>query len=1206
MAKKTVEEIYTGKTLHEHILSASDTYIGSTKSDPKKMFVFDESNEKIIEETINYVPGLFKIFDEILVNARDQTVRDKTCKNININIDKTTGEISVSNDGVSIPIEMHNTYKIYVPEFIFSRLLSSQNYDTKGKQVGGKNGYGAKLANIYSKKFIVHIIGVDSSNKKLEYKQEFRNNMYDIGKPEINKVVGKVSTMTKISFIPDYERFEMKGLSNDMYSLMIKRCYDVAACTDKSVSININGEKIKCKDFQDYINLYQKDNIEEIVESSDNDSEDKVPKNVSSKTVYEKINSRWEVGITFNVNSGDKYISFVNGISTFNGGTHMKHVVDLVINKIIEYINAKKNYKSLKISPATIKQYLTFFVNCIIEDPGFDSQTKETMNSRISDWCTCGNSCVDVKCEINDAFIKKLCDGKNGLVDEVVSISAFKESRELVKSDGKKVSSLRDIEKLNDAKFAGTKNSHLASIILCEGDSANGFVNSGISVIGSERYGSFPLKGKVINPRNSTINKLKNNKELINIKKILGLQQGVKYEDVSKLRYGSIIILTDQDTDGSHIKGLLINMFELFWPELLKIKGFIKCYNTPIVKAWKISNPKIIKNFYSIPEYEKWNETDGGSTWGHKYYKGLGTSTPLEAKESFKMFDDNLVQFEWTGNNQDNDIDDNNNLSHLAIVKAFDKKKADDRKIWLKQFDKTKMIEYKPKMTMTYTDFIDKELIVFSNDNNIRAIPSLIDGLKPSTRMIMFSMFKRGRNAKKEVKVAQLAGYVSENTAYHHGEVSLQETIVGLAQNYTGSNNINMLQPIGIFGFRRHGGNEHAQARYIYTKLDPITPYIFREEDDDVLIYNYDDDRKVEPENYAPIIPMVLINGSRGIGTGFSTNIPPHNPVDVIENLKRMLNGKTILEMSPWYNGFLGTITKNIDSKKTSYTINGKYEINGNKVHITEIPIVDNNIHDYETMIDKKVCLTKDDNLKILDFDKPPNNNKIDMTITFKGNELQKLYKDGSLEKFLGLTQNLTVSNLHVFDRNGKIIKCNSTNEILEKYFEYRLELYGIRKEYYLRKLKNDLDIAKYKVKFIKEVNAKTIVLANKDTKEVSILLKEKSYPVLSTNINKDINNDDDDDELNTLSYKYLLDMQMKSMTKDNIAKLENTMEKCQILYDEYDKMTPKDIWNKELDELLIAYDDWLKRWIKEENLINGVNELEPVKSVKKKRVVKQ
>ena len=195
---------------------------------------------------------------------------------------------------------------------------------------------------------------------------------------------------------------------------------------------------------------------------------------------------------------------------------------------------------------------------------------------------------------------------------------------------------------------------------------------------------------------------------------------------------------------------------------------------------------------------------------------------------------------------------------------AFSKKKADDRKEWLKLYEPGTVLD--PKLTeIPISDFINKELILFSLADNIRSIPSVLDGLKPGQRKVMYACFKR--NLKSEIKVAQLGGYVSEHTGYHHGEQSLYQTIVGLAQDFVGSNNIYLLKPNGAFGTRATGGKDSAAPRYIFTELNKITRKIFNPLDDPLLTYIQDDEQTVEPEWYLPVIPMILVNGAEGIGT---------------------------------------------------------------------------------------------------------------------------------------------------------------------------------------------------------------------------------------------------------------------------------------------------------------------------------------------------
>jgi DNA topoisomerase-2 len=352
------------------------------------------------------------------------------------------------------------------------------------------------------------------------------------------------------------------------------------------------------------------------------------------------------------------------------------------------------------------------------------------------------------------------------------------------------------------------------------------------------------------------------NAEISAIKQILGLQHGKVYKDASSLRYGHLMIMTDQDYDGSHIKGLIINFIDHFWPSLLKIPGFLLEFITPIVKATKGKNAQKREiSFFTIPEYENWKEeNDGGKGWTLKYYKGLGTSTTEDAKKYFSDLGKHLKQFQ---------ISDDN--CRTLIDMAFNKKKADGRKEWLRGYSSGTFMDHTMD-EIPIDDFINKELILFSMADNQRSIPSSVDGLKPGQRKVLFSCFKR--NLKNEIKVAQLGGYVAEQSAYHHGEVSLYMTVINMAQNFVGSNNLNLLEPLGQFGTRLQGGKDAASPRYIFTNLSTLARTIFHPDDDPLLTYLNDDGQSIEPEWYIPVVPMLLVNGGEGIGTGWSTGIP--------------------------------------------------------------------------------------------------------------------------------------------------------------------------------------------------------------------------------------------------------------------------------------------------------------------------------------------
>ena len=888
------------KLSHEkHILELPDTYIGDVEQTNINTWVFNRDDERMIRKDLAYVPGLYKIFDEILVNTIDQVTRLQQnldnleniyqVKNIKIDIDVDSNIISVFNDGNGIDVVKFNNTKIYIPELIFGHLLTSSNYDKSQKKiVGGKNGYGAKLANIFSTEFVVET--VDHYRKK-RFRQKFQNNMTKKSKPSITDSAKKPYTCIK--FKPDLKRFGLTKLTKDILSIFEKRVYDTAGILN-NINIYFNGLKIKSNTFKKYMKLY----LPNIIIDSDNK------------------NNRWEIGIGVNNTDEFQQISFVNGINTLRGGSHVNYILNMLIKYIITYFKQKKK---IKIKPSYVKNYICLFINCVIENPSFDSQTKETLTTKVSKF---GSTYT-----FNKKFLAQIL--KSSIIEKILYEVELRNIRDLQKNDGKKKNKLYGIPKLEDAHWAGTKKSSQCTLILTEGDSAKSMAVAGLSIIGRQKYGIFPLKGKLLNVKDISTVKISNNNEITNIKKILGLKNNKKYETLDELRYGKIMILTDQDVDGSHIKGLLFNLFHTMWPELLSKHQFMISMLTPIVK---VSKKKQIISFYSLTDFDRWINTNNTTGWKIKYYKGLGTSSIKEAKEYFK--DLKIVNYNW-----DDAADNSLNL-------AFDKKRANLRKDWLGKYNKEHVLDFNEKQ-VSYTDFIHKDLIHFSNYDTGRSIPSMCDGLKISQRKILFSGFKK--NLKKEIKVAQFSGYISEQTSYHHGEMSLQGAIVSMAQNYVGSNNINLFEPNGQFGTRLMGGKDSASSRYIHTTLSKLTEFIFRKEDQPLLTYLEDDGYTIEPEFYIPIIPMILVNGSIGIGTGFSTNIPSYHPLHIVENIKNILVNKKPKKMKPWFRGFKGDIIK----IKDVYYTKGKYFIMRDQIIITELPVgtwTDN----YKEFLEKK------------------------------------------------------------------------------------------------------------------------------------------------------------------------------------------------------------------------------------------------------------
>lgn len=1157
-APKTVSETYKKLSQLEHILLRPDTYIGSAARAPAgvPVHVWDAGAEGIRPREVVYAPGLYKIFDEILVNAADHMQRQAGMKTLRVEIEEENGRISVWNDGAGIPVEMHDKEKVWVPELIFGHLLTSSNYDDGEKKVvGGRNGYGAKLANIFSTEFVLETADSQSGKK---YKQVFRENMGNVGKPVITESKKKSEDWTRITFYPDFKRFGMTSLDDDIIALMTKRVYDVAA-TNPSMKVWLNGAKLPVKGFKDYIKLYHGENPQ-------------VP------FVHERCGERWEIAVGASGGAPEQ-VSFVNSISTIKGGTHVDHVVNQIVSKIQDHI-LKKN-KGMKVKPHQVKSHLSVFVNALIENPAFDSQTKEALTSKMS---TFGS-----KCAISDDMFKKIL--KSGIVDNVLSYAKFKESKELAKTDGGKKARVTGIPKLDDANKAGGRDASKCTLILTEGDSAKALAVSGLSVIGRDYYGVFPLRGKLLNVREANHKQIMDNAEITNLKKILGLQHHKKYtaDTIKSLRYGHVLIMTDQDHDGSHIKGLLINFFDHFWPELLQVDGFLQEFITPIVKCKK---GKQEKTFFTMPEYLQWFAS-AGPGWKPKYYKGLGTSTAAEAKTYFSNLVEHLLSFSWSGA-----------ADGTMIELAFAKAKVDDRKTWLTNHVPGTYFDHAVD-DLTYSNFINKELILFSIADNARSIPSVVDGLKPSQRKVLYACFKR-KLIKNEIKVAQLAGYVSEHAAYHHGEASLQATILGLAQNFVGSNNANLLVPAGQFGTRLQGGKDAASSRYIFTKLAPIARALFPEHDDRVLKYLEDDGLSIEPEWYCPVIPTVLLNGADGIGTGWSSQVPCFNPVDLIANIRRMLDGKAPKELIPWYRGFEGSVVPVGNAK--SYDVHGTVlRSDASDVYkVKELPIrswttpfkdfLEGSLVGAAERAGKQVPFIKE-------YADQGTENKVSFTITLTPEAAAEAAKGGIFKK-LKLSGSVTTSNMMLFDSEGRIAKYEDTSAIFTEFFRVRMALYVERRAFLLHELQNEFECLDNKQRFIlMVVNGQLKISKRKKDAIVADLVSHGFKRIskapqsrvgksagLSTGGSGAASPDSDDDSSSgsemvanmqdsdraANDFDYLLSMPLWSLTMERVEKLCLQRDEKAAERDEMENTDAKDIWRKDLEnlEVVLAQDE--------------------------------
>ena len=1057
----------------EHILKRPDSYVGPVSRVGEPYWIHE--NGTFEKKMVVYSPALLKIFDEILVNAIDRnSMYPKNVTSLSVSIDKTSGEITIENNGPlgGIAIKMHEKEDIWNPELTFGHLLTSTNYDdTQERVVGGRNGYGAKLTNVYSTKFSIKI--KDGENKSV-YTQEWSDNMKKCRPPKIKKYAGTTSSVC-VSFIPDWARFGMTEMDDSIYKIFEKRVHDANICTSQNCKVKFQDELLPKCAFNAYAKMYTK-----------------------SDEMCTFTSERWSVCIAPS-EDGFEHVSFVNGICTTKGGSHIDHVSGTIANSIIEDM-AKK----IKLRPQQVKNAFFVFVKATLVNPSFSSQVKSE--------CTLKPQDFGSKFEPPKTFIKNIL--KTGIQAELLSLSKFREMKELKKTDGSRKSKITGIPKLDDANKAGTAHSEKCTLIVTEGDSAKTLAIAGLSVVGRYHYGVFPLRGKCKNVRDASVKQLTENKEFNDLKKILGLQQGKVYTSLSELRYGRLMIMTDADNDGSHIKGLILNMIHYFWPSLLELK-FLVSMVTPIIKASKGSETK---SFYTDSTFRQWYGS-GKQGWKIKYYKGLGTSTSAEAREYFKKIKELTVQF---------DADDSMDES---IILAFDKTKSDLRKTWLLESTEKKASElevpYGNVERLNISDFIHKDLVNFSLADLKRSIAHVSDGLKPSQRKVLYACF--AKNLTSEMKVAQLAAYVSEKTSYHHGEVSLADTIVKLAHNFMGSNNINLLEPCGQFGTRLMGGKDASQTRYIFTKLTKSARTLFDAKDDPVLKYLDDDGKQIEPEYYVPILPTVLVNGTEGIGTGFSSYIPPFNPEDICANINRVIDGENIVPMKPWFDKFKGRVFSNDEG---FWVTEGVWTQAGNKIKITELPPGrwTQEYKEYlDTLMDKK---------NIANYVNNSTTENVDFVI--EGYTGKDIVKDFKLQK------TFHVSNMHLFHPTRGIHKYESPEEILTDFVKIRTETYKKRKANLIHVLKEKTKKLENMSRFVDMVIHEKLIVFKRKRSELESEM-EKMFDKIDG------------------SYDYLLNIKTYQYTLEAVQSLREDTIKTKTELDILQNTNHIDMWKSDL-----------------------------------------
>lgn len=1106
---------YKKLTPIEHVLTRPEMYIGSLDTTATPMFIYDEQKGHMVWETVKLNHGLLKIVDEILLNASDN-ISNRSARMTYIRVTITdTGEITIENDGAGIPIVRSREHKLYIPEMVFGHLLTSSNYDDDNQNaVAGRHGYGAKLTNILSLSF-----SVCCRTNGREFHMSWQDHMRKATAPRVSNVGTKEKNVTRVKFLPDYERFGMKEkkISNDMKRVLYKRIMDLSAMFP-NIQITLNGSSFGFKSFKDYATLYSA----------------MTPKGEKPPPPYVYESKSGCVAFIPSVVPGvRRMFGVVNGVVTYNGGTHCNAAQD-ILTGCLDGVERELKKENKVMDTNRVLRHFTILVFLVQVQPKFDSQNKARLVSTPT-----------MPRVPRQDVMKYLL--RMPFLEAHVSTITGQLAHELNKEigTGRRMCSktlLTSITKLVDATSTRRDPKHTRTLIVTEGDSAKALAQNSLSSDQKRYTGVFPLRGKLLNVRNKNLKRLRNCKELQELFCALGLELDKDYTDADELRYQRILIMTDQDADGSHIKGLVINAFESLWPSLLvRNPGFISIFSTPIVKA-RLRDKSVV-SFFSMKEFHKWQRSNANTPYTCKYYKGLGTSTTAEGKEYFKDMEKHTMRL----------LVDRSD--HKLLDNVFDSQEVEWRKDWMTKanaFTGEVDIDRSKKM-LTVTDFVHKEMVHFALVGNARALAHSVDGLKPSQRKIIWALMRRSGN--EAAKVAQLSGYISEASAFHHGETSLQETMIKMAQSFTGGNNVNLLVPEGQFGSRQQLGNDHAAPRYIFTKLSKVARLLFPSEDDPLLDYIVEEGQQVEPNHYVPILPLLLCNGSVGIGFGFASNIPPFHPLDVSAAVRAMISGEAaksvVRRLVPWAVGFQGEIRRGPEGE---FIAVGTYTYcKGGRVHVTELPWTCS-VEAFREHI--SYLATKDIVNRIADYSGA---NHVDIDVEVAQGAVNTY---AECESELGLTQRIHINGT-VFSPNGTLSPLESDlTPVLQWHYDRRLDLYKKRRQRNLTLLEQELAREKSTLKFVQHFRAGHIDFAN--ATEATL---EKVCSKLGL-----VRVDD--------SFDYILRKPITFYTKTSFENLLKKIAETERRIEALKKTTPVQLWLGELDQFDRFFQDHEKKMV--------------------------
>lgn len=1195
---------------------------------------------KTKQKVLTIPEGVVRLFLEIISNSCDNAVESRNQGvdpgQFEVNIDTMT--ISVKNYGVPIPVKKmgvktKNGQTVMVdwkdgmkksitpPEFIFGQFRASSNYNDDIARVGiGMNGVGAKAVNLFSKRF--EVTADDHLNRK-RFVGTWRDNFFKddpTASPEVEvtDLPAKIKKgSVKVEWDLDFERFKMKGYTQDEFAYFARVCADFSfAC---KVKIVFNGVTLDYRSIHDYASLYftQEEISNSIVQYTW--GLDKPKRGKKSTARNEIATKKLEKTITNPKSMADipdlevmvldtpddgRVISYVNGLVTRDGGNHVDAVQDPTIDYLCKMINGEKEKGDRKkaINRKDVKPHLSMIVNARVVAPDFGGQTKTKLDS------------PDIHFELIPNLMKQINNWE--IVNWLQRVMEMKSMKGATLTDGKKSKHVK--MKGRDANFAGDKESDNCTLFITEGDSATGLPQHMIAYMeGAYDYnGYMPIRGKILNVSKVGQERYNESKVIASIKNAMGFCEGVDYsieKNLKTLRYGYMMITADADVDGLHIIGLILNLIRSKFPGMLATYriGYLR---TPVIKMYK--GKKVVHRFFSEDDFYRWKDTNKAEfkKLRTKYLKGLGSFSARDAEEDVEACPSVICFY------------DSKAEANMDLVFGKGKERADQRKEWIEKWrgvvqtddilsvDLAKITSRKGfYIGQDASQMVNRGILRYSLASLFRAIPSVYDGLKESQRKGLYGLLKHFNYKYSEkndpIKVESIANKIAYEVQYHHGAKNLADTIIKMTQNFTGSNNMGYFTKDGMFGSRADGGKYAAAARYSSVQLNWWIPYVFEKESVELVKKRDVDGKDAEPYWIPSVIPMHVVNGANGIGTGYSTTLPCHNPLEVIKAFKEMCNGERdqFPELTPWWNGFRGKVTietrgKGIKKDNTRELLpSEKGSVDADEGELDDVLVDEDQGEKFEkedsrsqkkqaqmaskarkvvrtTGIFKATSTTKSGEVIIKIKDLPPGTwtekyiewidtvihekgkkklitdkrdkshpNTVDIEIKWKSKELDPTPTN------LHLTRTYSLSNIVFIDHEGFPTKYADVKVVMSVYYYHMIQHYAELRLHRISEAEKRIEYASWKQRFIRAVLDKEIVLIKVDEEKMKKQLEKIGIP-----------------------WKVYDDSRSRDFSVQSLKKWEKEINECKARIEQAKKSTPQSIWLEKLDALEHAL---TKRW---------------------------